>query len=102
MGLLSDRDLQTALLSPATTLSVGEIRFYLASIRVSQVMTHQVVTVTPQTPLVDAARLMHQRKLSALSVVPCGQVVGILTTTDLLESLHMLLQQEDKRHCVLH
>lgn len=30
VGILSDRDLQSALPSPTTTLSVGEIRFYLA------------------------------------------------------------------------
>lgn len=101
VGLLSDRDLQSALPSPATTLSVGEIRFYLASLHVSQVMTRHVVTVTPQTPLVEAARLMLHRKLGALPVVQGGQVVGMLTTTNLMESLHVLLQQEEERHYAL-
>jgi len=102
VGILSDRDLQSALPSPTTTLSVGEIRFYLTSIQVAQVMTRQVVTITPQMPLAEAARLMRNRKLEALPVVEGGQVVGILTTTDLMESLSVLLQQEEQRQYALH
>lgn len=53
-------------------------------------------------PLAEAARLMRDRKLEALPVVAAGQVVGILTTTDLMESLGILLQPEEKRHYALH
>jgi acetoin utilization protein AcuB len=95
VGLLSDRDLQSALPSPATTLSIGEIRFYLARIQVAHVMTRRAIAVAPQTPLAEAARLMRARKLEALPVVEAEQVVGILTTTDLLEFLGVLLQHEE-------
>jgi acetoin utilization protein AcuB len=102
VGILSDRDLQSALPSPTTTLSVGEIRFYLARLQVSQVMTRQVLTITPQMPLAEATRLVHDRKLGALPVIAGGQVVGILTTTDLMEALGVLLQQAEKHQYALH
>jgi acetoin utilization protein AcuB len=101
VGIVSDRDIQSALPSPATALSVGEIRFYLASLHVVHVMTRQVVTVTPHTFLAEAVRLLCQRRLGALPVLDQGAVVGILTTTDLMKSLRVLLQEEEKPHSVL-
>src|SRR5207247_2079630 len=67
VGILSDRDLQSALPSPTTTLSMGEIRFYLARLQVSQVMTRQVLTITPQMPLAEATRLMARQKAGGLA-----------------------------------
>src|SRR5579859_2749457 len=52
---------------------------------VKDFMTHQVVTVTPETSIVDAARLMLDHKISGLPVVTDdGRVVGIISEHDLL------------------
>jgi CBS domain-containing protein len=45
-------------------------------------MTNDVITTTPETPLVDAAKLMHERKLGCLPVLEGGRLVGILTEGD--------------------
>ena len=61
--------------SPARTLRM----------RVSDFMTREVVTVRPDTPVLVAARLMLERKISGLPVVDdAGCVVGIVTEHDLL------------------
>jgi len=51
----------------------------------TDIMTRDVLTVTPATSIVDALRLMLDRHVSGLPVVDsAGQLVGILTEGDLL------------------
>jgi CBS domain-containing protein len=54
-------------------------------VQVKDFMTCQVVTVTPETSILDAARLMLDHKISGLPVVnDGGRVVGIISEHDLL------------------
>jgi CBS domain-containing protein len=50
----------------------------------ADVMTHPAITVTPQTTILEAARLMLEQRISGLPVVEDGAVVGIVTEGDLL------------------
>jgi len=53
--------------------------------KVKNYMTRQVVTVTPETSILDAARLMLEHNISGLPVVSDGgRVVGIISEHDLL------------------
>lgn len=53
--------------------------------RAHQIMTRPVVTVTPDTPIVDAANLMLQRHVSGLPVVDgAGKLVGIVSEGDFI------------------
>ena len=61
--------------------------FLWQHIPVANVMTLDVVTTSPSTLIAEAARLMIERKISGLPVVENGRLVGILTTSDLLEAL---------------
>jgi CBS domain-containing protein len=54
----------------------------MARLFVNEVMTTELVTTTPDTPLAEAARLMAHRKLGCLPVVEDGKLVGILTEGD--------------------
>lgn len=52
---------------------------------VADFMSRRVITVTPQTSVLDAAKLMLGHKVSGLPVVDAqGQVVGIVSEHDLL------------------
>jgi len=52
---------------------------------VGDVMTRRVVTVTPESPIVEAARLMVEHNISGLPVIDAaGRVVGIVSEHDLL------------------
>ena len=61
--------------------------FLWQHIPVANVMTSDVITTSPDTLIADAARLMIERKISGLPVVEHNKLVGILTTSDLLEAL---------------
>ena len=87
VGIVTDRDIRLNLPSPATSLSVWEINYLLARMTVSNVMSKNVVSVSPSQDAREAAQLMLDRKIGALPVVSDGQqLVGIITETDLLRA----------------
>jgi acetoin utilization protein AcuB len=86
VGIITDRDVRQAWASPATSLSTHELLYLLDRLTVAEVMTSKVFTVTPETPLVEAARLLRDHKIGGLPVVEGSQVVGMITGTDLLEA----------------
>jgi CBS domain-containing protein len=52
-------------------------------ITLDQIMTRNPLTVTDDTTIQDAARLMLQRKVAGLPVVKQGRLVGIITESDI-------------------
>lgn len=85
VGIVAERDLLEASPSDATTLSVWELNYLLSKITVGEVMSREVVTVTEDTPLEEAARVMIDRKIGALPVVRGDDLIGIITETDLFK-----------------
>jgi len=76
-------------------LSVWEINYLFGRITLKDVMTKVVITVTEDTPLEDAARIMADNKIGGLPVVRDGALVGIITETDLFKMfLEMLGARE--------
>ncbi|MFZ2448151.1 MAG: CBS and ACT domain-containing protein [Syntrophobacteraceae bacterium] len=87
LGLITDRDIKEAWASPATTLSVHELTYVLQKLTVASVMTRDVVTATPDMHIERAAMIIHDNRIGALPVVKEGKLVGIITTTNLMEVL---------------
>jgi CBS domain-containing protein len=87
VGIVTWGDLRGAWPSTATTLSAYEWRALLERATVSECMTHDPITIDPQSGLHEAARIMVARKIGGLPVVVGGQVVGIITESDLLRRL---------------
>ena len=85
VGLVSDRDLKRAMASSATSLEVHELTYLLDKVQVREIMARAVITITPLFPIEEAARLMVQERIGALPVTEAGDLVGIVTETDLLE-----------------
>lgn len=85
VGIVTEKDLLNASPSEATTLSVWELNYLLSKITVERVMVRNIVTITENTPLEEAARIMADNKIGSLPVVRNGQVVGIITETDLFK-----------------
>jgi len=86
-GVLSHRDIFYGAL--AWSIGHGETAHQQAlhDIPVKNVMCHAVTTVSPETPLADAARMMLEAKIGCLPVVANGRLVGILTEGDFLAML---------------
>ena len=61
-------------------------------VTVGEVMNRSPVTVQPDTPTVDAIRLMREHKLACLPVVQNSRLVGIVTEHDLIVVASHLLE----------
>ena len=91
MGIVIEKDLLYASPSPASTLSVYEMNYLIAKIKVEDLMTSQVVTVEEDCPLEDAARIMVDKHISGLPVMRGDQLVGMITESDLFRIFLELL-----------
>jgi len=95
VGIVSDKDLLNASPSPATSLSVWELNYLLSKVKVRDVMTKDVITVTEDTPIEQAARIMADNKIGGLPVLRGNDVVGIITETDLFKIFLELMGARD-------
>ena len=85
VGMVTERDLLHASASSATTLSIWELNYLLNKITVAQIMSRDVLTVTQDTPIEEAARIMADNKIGGLPVLRGGHVVGMITQTNLFK-----------------
>ncbi|VFQ46612.1 CBS and ACT domain-containing protein [Desulfoluna butyratoxydans] len=102
-GILSDRDVKANLASPATTFSTHELNYLLDQVTVGMIMVKNVITVTPGTPVEDAALVIRENEISSLPVMKEGRPVGIVTKTDVMGVLMdaIGLGEENERLIVL-
>ncbi len=83
IGIVTLSDLREAGPSSATTLSIFELNYLLAQLTVDKIMARQVVTVSPEATIRDAAHLMLKHEVGALPVMEEGKLVGIITESDI-------------------
>ncbi len=88
VGLVTEKMLLGYMPAKGTALDQWELHYLLSRTPVKAAMNPTPHTVTPETPLADAARLLHDRKLNGVLVLDDkGNLVGLLTTTNALEAL---------------
>ncbi len=97
VGIITDRDIRLAVNSPLVLRDKWYDSYLLDHVGVEACMTPDPVTVSPSTPLVEAARILRERKFSGLPVIDGSRVVGIITVTDMLGCLINLLEEGERR-----
>lgn len=84
VGLITRDRLREAQPPPSTGLTMWDLHYSLARMKVSYVMARNVVTVTPDATVEEACVLAQEHNISTLPVVTdTGELVGIITITDL-------------------
>jgi len=96
IGIVTDDDLLHATPSSATSLSVWEVTYLLSKVTVKEVMTKDVITIDDDCPLEEAARIMADKKIGGLPVMHEGQLVGIITESDLFKVFLELFGAREK------
>ncbi|MEW5745102.1 MAG: CBS and ACT domain-containing protein [Nitrospirota bacterium] len=86
-GMLSDRDIKEFTPSSATSLDIYELHYLLAKTRIKEIMTADVITTAPDTPVEEAAMTMHDRRIGCLPVVESGRLAGIISDRDIYHAL---------------
>jgi acetoin utilization protein AcuB len=87
LGIVSDRDLKKSWASSATTLSKNELMYLLDQVTVADIMAKKTLTIAPATTIERAALLMNQHRINALPVVEDDELVGIITSRDVMRVL---------------
>jgi len=87
VGIVTQHDLLQASPSPATSLSVHELNYLLAKMKVKEVMKKNPVTFTPDTPFEEALRIGQEKKIGSFPVMDKGKLVGIATESDIVRFL---------------
>lgn len=83
VGIVTERSLVYASPTPTTTLSIFEVDYILSRTRVGQVIQGSVITVGPDLPIEEAARVMIDHRIGCLPVVEDEKLVGIISDTDI-------------------
>lgn len=103
LRLMADKDVSTVLVMQADSLAgILSQRDYArkvelsgrtaADTRVCDIMTTQVICVTPDHTCEQCLALMHAKRIRHLPVVESRRVIGVLSNNDLLEEL---IQQDE-------
>ncbi len=88
VGIVSDRDLKGALPSRATSLDVWELHALLDKLKISDIMTKDVVTTTPGATIEHVAKIMMEKKIEGLPVLDAKRtLVGIVTEGNVFRAL---------------
>lgn len=75
VGIMTERDLLKRVLSKSKQLGKK---------KVTEVMSENLVSVSPQIEIEEAARLMYEKKIKKLPVIEKGKLLGLVTLTDIL------------------
>lgn len=87
VGMVSKERIVRSGPSPATSLSVWEINYLLAKMKVKEIMSKDVVTVSPDTSVESAVALAQTKGAGALPVLEDHNLIGIVTTNDFFYKL---------------
>jgi acetoin utilization protein AcuB len=98
VGIVTEMDINRAAPSSATALSKNELTYLLAKLKIQDILpkNQQVLTVEADCYIEIAARLMREHQISGLPVVQQGQLVGIITETDIFDALIDILGVKKK------
>jgi len=94
VGIITDRDIQRCAPSLPEKITQEEYNAIFERTALARVMVRDPLSVSPDTPLRDAAALLHEQKFGCLPVVEDGRLVGVITISDMLGVLRRLLAGE--------
>jgi acetoin utilization protein AcuB len=96
IGLVSNMDIRKAEASPATSLEIRELHYLLDKLTVGEIMTRNVITISPDISVEEATTLLHDNKIGCLPVVEDGNLVGMLTENDVMDILIEVMGMKEK------
>lgn len=102
-GVITSHDCRLALNLPSVRRAHWQTNRMLDHVLVSAVMTFAPTVVSPETPADEAVNLMLEKRIGCLPVLQDKELVGIVTTTDVLRAFvqlykQMLLDEPDRLH----
>ena len=85
VGIVTDRDIRDAYPTSMVIDRGKAIDRFAETYTVEEVISYNLFTVEPTTPLASAVRLLRSHRIGSLPVVDNGKLVGIITRSDILD-----------------
>ena len=76
IGIITERDLVNRLLHKKHSMNKKKVK---------DIMTKEVISISPNTPLEEASFLMRTKRIKQLPITSKGNLVGIITQTDVVD-----------------
>ena len=92
VGIVTEHDIRQHSPSLLTGVDQEEYNRVLETTPITRAMTKEPMTVVPDQPVFEAAQLLYSRRFGCLPVVENGELVGIVTTSDMLRLLVQIIQ----------
>jgi acetoin utilization protein AcuB len=96
VGMVTETDLLHAAPSSATSLSVFEMNYLLANLKIHEVMSSPAITIPEDTPVETAAKIMIDKEIGCLPVMRGDKLVGVITETDIFKTFVEILGGGEK------
>lgn len=96
VGLVTERMILEASPSPATSLSIHELHYLIAKMKVKDIMVRNPITISPDTTFEETLLLGQEKRIGAFPVVDKGKVVGIATESDLVRFITSIWGAKEK------
>ena len=87
VGVVSQRDVFRASLASMLGYKERTEKAFLDNLSIKGIMSDPPITVTADTGISEAARLMVEKKVGCLPVVDGNRLIGLVTDTDFLKVL---------------
>jgi CBS domain-containing membrane protein len=85
VGIVSQRDMFRSALITSLGFGRKTTGALIKTIKIKEIMTEKVVTISPDASIKEAARQMMEKKIGCLPVLEGDRLVGIVTETDMLQ-----------------
>ncbi|MBX0326430.1 CBS domain-containing protein [Oscillochloris sp. ZM17-4] len=87
VGIVTEGDINRISDSPDSDVQEYNLYYRIHDLPLREIMRRPVITVTPDTPLHEAAHLMIAWRISGLPVLEHGHVTGVITVSDMLRRI---------------
>jgi predicted transcriptional regulator len=84
VGILSERDLFRSSLVEALGHEPSKTRDVMKAVRIQDIMIKNLITISPDADIKEAVHLMLKHKIGCVPVVQGGELMGLITETDIL------------------
>jgi acetoin utilization protein AcuB len=95
VGIVTMEDLRGSFHTEIIAINPLRVNEILSNLPIGQLMSKDPITITSAENVLDAAQKMLQHKISTLPVVEAGDIVGIVTESDLFRVLVEICRTQD-------
>jgi len=65
---------------------IVESRLDASTVRAKDIMSSPLITIEPDAPIEDAAKLMAQKRIKKVAVMDKNKIIGIVSTSDIVKA----------------